>query len=126
MPKMRMMFHKCLRASRDLGSDEKHMVSRLFFSLEIRGQRYDGLYADVKQPLGPYETGSLEVSSPKGAPYTGPFNYEIYRYAAANYYRNIARRGIAIRGEARTRIRNNEVKCPAVVEFDASGPDVSW
>lgn len=126
MPKMRVVFHKCLRGGNDLGSNDQHMVSRLFFSLEIRGQRYDGLYADVKQPVEPYETGSLEVSSPQGAPYSGPFNYEIYRYAAANYYRKLSRRGIAFRSGARTRMKNNEVKCPAVVEFEASGPDVSW
>jgi hypothetical protein len=120
------MFHRCLRGSPDLGSNDQHTVSRLFFSLEVRGRRYDGLYADVKQPVEPYETGSLEVSPPQGASYSGPFNYEIYRYAAANYYRKLSRRGMAFRGDTRSRLKNNEVKCPAVVEFEASGPDVSW
>ncbi|MGH7826880.1 MAG: hypothetical protein ACREQ7_17125 [Candidatus Binatia bacterium] len=125
MSKIRVMFHKCSEAGQEQGNNDQHMVSRLYFSLEIRGQRYDGLYAEVKQTGEPSHAGHIEVSSPQGAAYTGPFNYEIYRYAAENYYWNIIRRH-RIPSRAGTRIRNNEVICPAVVEFDASGPDVSW
>jgi hypothetical protein len=125
MSRMRVMFHKCLRDSVEPRNDEEQVVARLFFSLEINGRRYDGLYADVKQTVGASYPGHLEVSSPKGAPYKGPFNYEISRYAVENYYWNLVRRH-RIPVHAGNRIRNKEVVCPAVVEFDASGPDVSW
>jgi hypothetical protein len=126
MAKIRVMFHKCLRAEPQSGTDDEP-TSRLYFSLETKGKRYDGFYADVRQTPGTlYESGSVEVSAPKGAPYTGPFNYDIYRYAAAKYYRNLLRRGIAFRQRPGAPIRKNEVKCPAVVEFDATGPEVSW
>lgn len=128
MPQMRVIFYKCLQDSQELRSDDEYMKSRFFFSLEVGGQRYDGLYADIKQTVGtPYATRPMEVSSPKGAPYKGPFNYERFRNAAEIYYRSLmGRHGIAFPVSAGSRMRKNEVIYPRVVEFDSSGPDVSW
>jgi hypothetical protein len=58
------------------------MVSRVFFTLEVEGKRYDDLYVDVKQTVGStYEDGPIEVSSVKGARYKGPFNYMAFHAA---------------------------------------------
>ena len=87
MPTARVVFDKGIQYSQDYGSDDEHMVSRIFFSIEVGGRRYDGLHVDVKQTVGSsYENGPIEVSSPKGS-YKGPFNHEAFRAAAENYYR---------------------------------------
>jgi len=70
MTKARVIFNKCIQDSQDYGSNDEHMVSRVFFTLEVGDRRYDGLYVDVKQTVGSsYEDGPIEVSSPKGTSY---------------------------------------------------------
>lgn len=131
MPKARVTFHKCVQDSQDYGSDDEHMISRIFFSLEVGGKRYDGLYLDVKQTVGSsYETGSLEVSPPRGTAYSGPFNHDALRAAAERYYRSLVGStgsGIHISGGAQNiRMRNNLFVKEGIVDFDVSGPNVSW
>lgn len=131
MTKARAIFDKCIQDSQDYGSDEEHMVSRVFFTLEVEGRRYDGLHVDVKQTVGSsYEDGPIEVSSPKGASYRGPFNHEAFGAAVEKYYRTLVgstASGIRIGGGARNiRMRNNTFQRQQVVEFEVSGADVSW
>ena len=131
MSKARVTFHKCIQDSQDFGSDDEHMVSRLFFSLEITGRRYDGLYTDIKQTVGSsYETGPIEVSPPRGASYNGPFNHAAFRDAAERYYRSLvgsAGSGIGISsGASNIRMRNNIIPRESVIEFEASGADAAW
>ena len=69
---MKVKFNSLLQDSQDLGSDDEHMVSRVFFDLEFRGETFIGLHADVKQTVGArFESAPLEVSKPDG--YHGPF-----------------------------------------------------
>ena len=76
----RVTFFKCIQDSQDYGSNDEHMVSRVFFVLEIGGKKFD-LYADIKQTVGgDYETGPIEVAQPEN--YRGPFNYRAFRDAA--------------------------------------------
>jgi hypothetical protein len=131
MAKARLIFEKCIQDSQDYGSDDEHMVSRIFFALEVEGKRYGGLYADVKQTVGSnYEEGPIETSSPRGASYKGPFNYDAFRAAIEKYYRNMvgsSATGIRIGSAARNvRMRNNIFERQEVVEFEVSGTDVSW
>ncbi len=131
MSKARITFHKGIQDSQDFGSDDEHMVSRLFFSLEVEGRRYDGLYIDVKQTVGSiYETGPLEVSAPRGTSYIGPFNHGACRAAAEKYYRSfVGSSGSGIRtssGTQNIRMRNNTFAKEETVEFEVSGPNVSW
>jgi hypothetical protein len=131
MTKARLIFRKCIQDSHDYGSDDEHMISRVFFTLEVEGKRYDGLHADVKQTVGSsYEDGPLEISSPRGARYEGPFNYEAFRAAIEKYYRSLvgsSATGIRIGSGARNiRMRNNIFQRQEVVEFEISGADVSW
>lgn len=131
MTKARVTFNKCIQDSQDYGSDEEHMVSRVFFTLELGDRRYDGLYVDVKQTVGSsYEDGPIEVSSPKGTSYRGPFNYDAFAAAVEKYYRTLVgstARGIRIGSGARNiRMRNNTFQRQEVVEFEVTGTDVSW
>lgn len=81
MAKARVVFDKLIQDSQDYGSTDEHMVSRVFFTLELEGKTHNDLYADIKQTVGSsFEIASLEVSPPRG--YAGPFNHEAFRKAA--------------------------------------------
>src|SRR6266571_981188 len=106
MKKVRVTFKECVQDSQDYGSDDDHMVSRVFFSLEIEGRTYEGLHADVKQAVGSsFETGPIEVGPPAGASYRGPFNHSAFRAAVESYYRGlVGARGKGIRISGGTNI----------------------
>ena len=71
-------FSMIIQDSQDFGSDDAHMVSRVFFGLTIDGRTYSGLHCDIKQVVGSSdESGPLEVSARHG--YDGPFNYNDFR-----------------------------------------------
>jgi len=40
MSKAKIIFYKCVQDSQDYGSDDEHMVSRVFFNLEIGEERF--------------------------------------------------------------------------------------
>jgi hypothetical protein len=101
---------------------------RVFFSAELNGEKYDDLFVDVKQAVGSsYETGPIEVSSPRGG-YRGRFHYGSFQKATERYYRSaIGTGGFTINiGGGRVWMRNNRVVCPMVAEFEASRPYVEW
>lgn len=130
MTKIKVTFHECVQDSQDYGSDDQHMVSRVFFSMEVGGKRYAGLYADLKQAVGSdFETGHIEVSPPRGAKYRGPFNHDAFSKGAENYFRSLVGskgRGIRIEGGGNIRMRNNRYSMPMTVEFEVAGADVAW
>ena len=130
MARARVIFHECIQDSQDYGSDDEHMVSRVFFSLEVGGQRYDGLYVDIKQAVGSsYETGPIEVGSPRGAKYRGPFSHQAFSDGVEKYYRSLVGskgKGIRISGATNIRMRNNRFVQPMTIEFEVSGADVAW
>ncbi len=107
MAKVKVIFHKLIQDSQDYGSDDEHMVSRVFFSIDVEGNVTEDVYVDIKQPVGSdFETTPLEVYRPVG--YSGPWNYEAFRKAAEGYYRSLVgskSSGINIAGRAR--MRNN-------------------
>ena len=124
MSKANITFYKCVQDSQDFGSDDETMVSRVFFTLEIGEERYEDLYADLKQTVGAdYETGSIEVGPPQG--YDGPFNHEAFRDCAVRYYRSCFgpwATGIGIIKNAKgIRMFNNFFMNEMVCEFEISG-----
>jgi hypothetical protein len=127
MPNAKITFYKIIQDSQDYGSDDEHMISRVFFTLEIGDKKYD-LYADLKQTIGSrYEDGPIEVMSPTG--YDGPFNYEFFRDAAEKYYRTcVGASGtmINIQGGSNIRMRNNLFLGRMVFECEVSGPLAGW
>ena len=71
------IFTKCVQDSQDYGSDDEHMVSRVFFDIQIDGEVHRDLHCDIKQVVGSsYETGDIEVGRPAG--YRAPFNYTAF------------------------------------------------
>ncbi len=127
MKTAKITFYKCIQDSQDYGSDDEHMVSRVFFTFEIGDKKYD-LYANIKQTVGAYyEDGPIEVMSPEA--YQGPFPYQCFRDAAEKYYRSLvgsSGRGINIQGGSNIRMRNNTFEQIMAVECDVSGLTAAW
>jgi len=121
-------FHKIIQDSQDYGSDDEHMVSRVFLSLEAADERFDNLTVDVKQSVGEaFESGPLEVSRPKG--YHGRFNYAAFRVLVESYFRSqvgSAGRGIRIAGASNVRMRNNTFHSEQVAEFEYAEGAPGW
>ncbi len=127
MSTARISFYKCIQDSQDYGSDDEHMISRVFFILDIGTKKFD-LHADIKQAVGSsYETGPIEVGLPKG--YKGSFNYEAFRDAAEKYYRSLvgsAAKGINIQGGTNIRMRNNTFIQKMTVECEVNESSAGW
>lgn len=123
-----MFVARVVQDSQDYGSDDEHMVSRVFFDLDVDGVRHTGLHADVKQPVGgSFDDGPLEVSRPFG--YNGPLSYETFRRAIEQYYRGLVGAtgtGIHIVGGSNIRMRNNTFIQPEVFELEAEPPGGGW
>lgn len=123
MSKAKVIFCQCNQDSQEYGSDDEYIVSRIFFTLEIGEERFEGLYADIKQTVGSdYDTAPIEVSQPHG--YEGAFNHQAFRDCAEKYYRSCVgseATGIEIGEGARIRIYNNVFKKEMVCEFEISG-----
>ncbi|MFZ4535931.1 hypothetical protein [Propionivibrio sp.] len=120
--------HKLVLDSQDYGSDDEHMVSRVFFDMEIEGKKYADLYADIKQPIGgSFESSALEVSSP--ANYKGTFNYEAFRAIVERYYRSLVGAtgsGIRITGSSNIRMRNNTFVQSVTDQFEVKVSGGPW
>jgi len=121
--KAKVTFTRCVQDSQEYGSNTEHMVSRVFFDLEVGGQVHRGLHADLKQVVGSdFETGDIEVGKPEG--YRGPFNHLAFRDAAESYFRSLvgsAGRGIRVVGASNTRMMNNTFDFQQASEFEIDG-----
>lgn len=124
----RITFNKCIQDSQDFGSNDEHMVSRVFFVLEVEGRSHTGLYADIKQSVGGnFDVDRIEVSRPER--YRGPLNYEAFRNAVENYYRGLVGSqgtGIRISGASNVRMRNNTFIREACYDFEIPDGGVGW
>jgi hypothetical protein len=124
---MTVTLEKCIQDSQDYGSDDEHMVSRVFFRLELDG-KVRQTYADIKQAVGSdYESGPLEVGRPHD--YRGPLDYERFRDEVTAYYRSlVGSTGSAIRisGGAKVRMRNNFYGKTRVFVMDAEDTGGGW
>jgi len=109
MATFRITFHQLIQDSQDYGNDDEHMISRVFFSLEVDGKGAGDFTADLKQVVGSnIETGEIEVGAPSG--YDGPFNHQGFSEAARKYFRSLIGSqgsGIHIAGGTNIRMRNN-------------------
>jgi hypothetical protein len=98
MSQISVTFHNLIQDSQEFGSDDEHMVSRVFFTIEVEGNSYPDMYCNLKQTVGSdFESGPIEVGTPQGAKYSGPFNYDAFREAVEGYYRgNVGSSGSGI------------------------------
>jgi len=85
MADAKITFEKCVLDSRDLGSDEKHMVSRVFFSLDIGGEVYSDLSVDIKHQLKGQD--QIEIGKPFG--FNGILNDDEYRDCVKRFYNSL-------------------------------------
>ncbi len=134
MVTVRVIFHKCIQDSQEYGSDDEHMSSRIFFSVEIskvengeiKVEKYDNLYTDLKQMVGgKFEENPIEVGFPcdsSGRTYSGPMNYTVFHNATESYFRSLVGSkgsGIHIEGGSGIRMYNNLFVKEYSVKFEA-------
>jgi hypothetical protein len=123
MPKVTINFIEMIQDSQDYGSDDEHMVSRVFFNLSVGDRTFPNLHTNIKQTVGSsFDSGPIEVSKPVG--YTGPMNYELFRDAVESLYRSlVGSSGTGIRigvGSSNIRMRNNGFSTTREVSFDVA------
>jgi hypothetical protein len=124
-------FEKCIQDSQEYSSDSEHMVSRIFFTLDI-DDRQIGLYVDVRQKVGSsFVDGPIEIDIPtaagsmKGEKYRCLLNYEAFSRTIESYYRGLVGSVGAMNGMGggKPRTRNIVFNERRVASFDISGPD---
>lgn len=125
MAEAKIHFEKCIQDSQDYGGDDEHMVSRVFFAIEVDGDVFANLTCDVKQTVGaPFESAPLEVSRPVG--YDGTLDYAPFREAVEEYYRMSFRGAFAFGEGVTARMRHNTFSRPHVVVVQFSDGSGGW
>jgi hypothetical protein len=128
MAQAKIKLQRLVQDSQEYGSDDEHMVSRVFFDLEIDGTKYQGLHCNVKQTVGSsFETAPLEVSAPTG--YKGPFNHQAFQQIIEQYYRGLVGsqgRGIGITSGSNIRMQNNTFVQPSEATFEVQVSGGTW
>jgi len=121
-------FSHLILDSQEFGSDDEHMVSRIFFSLEADGKTFPGLHANIKQAINAaFEGGPLTVFKPAG--YHGPFNHDAFRTAAESRYRGCIGKSIMmfrINGTKGVRMRNGTFHIPYETTFEVDPDNRTW
>ncbi len=115
--KAKVAFRKCIHDSLEYGSDDKHVVSRVFFVIEIQDKRYSDLYVDIKHAAGSeLESEQLEVGEPVG--YEGSIDSKAFQNAVKKYYRNL----VVSKGSGATGKHDNTytLEITSVMESDNS------
>jgi hypothetical protein len=120
MPTATVHFKELIQDSQDYGSDDEHMVSRVFFDLQVDDKKYPGAYANVKQAVGAVASDPLEVFPPAG--YAGPFDHQKFQAEVEKYFRSlVGGSGSPIRigrGVKSARIRNCRLRKAVSVSFE--------
>lgn len=129
MPHITVDFSHVVQDSQDAGSDDDHMVSRVFFSIAVDDKTHAGLYSDLKQTAGSnYATDPVEVSRP--ANYSGPLDWNAFRRCVERYYRmSFGPQGSGIAwepGATNLRMRNNVSGQNWSCSFEASDSAAGW
>jgi hypothetical protein len=121
-------FSHLILDSQQLGSDDAHMMSRVFFSLEVAGETYPGLHANIKQTIGvSREYGPPQIFKPTG--YHGPFNQEAFRAAAEKRYRDcVTKHRLMFQNgsDAAVRMRNCTFYVASETTFEVDPNNRTW
>lgn len=130
MPKAKINFHRIIQDTQNYAcfqNDEDHMVSRIFFTLEVNGSKYKDLMVEIRQPYGTnFETEPIEVSKPIG--YNGPWNHNAFSDLCDVYFRKAVGSeavGIRIKGQ-NIRMRNNVFNMHDCCEFEIPDNGISY
>ena len=119
MPFLRVNVTKCVQDSREYGSTDEHMVSRVFYSIDVDGVPKGDYYSDIKQVVGSaYSPANIEVSCPHG--YRGPYDHDIFSNEVARYFCKLVTM-FSPGGPMNVRMRNNTFAIPYHFQFEAEG-----
>ena len=127
MPKAQLIFTTIIQDSQDFGSNNEHMVSRVFFDLHVGSDLHTGLFTDIKQTVGAdYERDPLEVTLPQYL--ADSVSFTEFRKLVEQYYREaLGSTGSAVRfgPGAKVRMMHNIINRRPVADiefFDGRGP----
>lgn len=128
MPIVRINVHKCIQDSQEYGSTDEHMVSRVFFNVEVDGMKKGEDFCDIKQIVGSsYSSENIEVTRP--SQYRGPYDHQVFSDEITGYFCKMVNSSGAVisLGDSRSvRMRNNAFNFPYHFEFDAEAPGTGW
>jgi hypothetical protein len=128
MPLVRINVQKCVQDSQEYGSTDEHMVSRVFYSIDVDGASKGNYYSDIKQVVGSaYSSGNMEVSRPHE--YRGPYDHNVFSDEVAGYFCKLVSSSgamISLGGATNVRMRNNTFVVPYHFQFEAEGAVASW
>ncbi len=129
MAKIQVNFYRCIQDSQEFGSDDEHMVSRLFCSVTVDERKVGDFHADIKQTVGAdYETGPLEVTHIES--YQGPWDHQKFSMLAEHFYRRcVGSQGKVIKiGPGASNIRMQHIMFDFRVEgdFQADSSSPAW
>jgi hypothetical protein len=125
MNKMELIFSKCILDSQEYGSDNEHMVSRVYFSID--GEEYE---CNVRQPYGEsfsFENDPIEVETPEEL--KGKVNYGQFRDEVENYYRKLVganASSIRIQGAPNVRMSGITFTIAHTATIDKAGMSGGW
>ena len=127
MPIANIAFRRCVVNSPDLGSDEDHIGSRVFFDLALEDEAYANVCVDVRQLVRDgTEHEPLLVSHPDG--YDGPLNFQVFQCLVEFYYRQavgdkwgmLGDRGIGMR------LEDWVIEHEMLVQFELYDDEAGW
>ena len=111
--RVRVKLKRFIQNSQEAGSNDSHMISRVFYEMVVNGNKQGSFYSDITQPVGSeYVAEDLEVTAPNG--YKGAFDQARFAKGIRNYYQRIA-------GSKSTTMKNNTIVLDAKFAFDADG-----
>jgi len=116
MPTVTIHFRELVQDSQNYGSDDQHMVSRVFFDLQVGDKRYPRAHANIRQKVGAVATDPIEVSAPAG--YTGPFDRERFQVEVEQYFRGVIGKDKPGRSGKSLRIRDCRYRKEVTVSFE--------
>ena len=94
MSEVKIRFFRCIHDSKEYGSSEVNIISRIFMQIEVDSQLKGNHCADVKH--APYDhtglIGDIEVGPPiaiAGDLYLGPIDHLLFGDEAEKYYKGL-------------------------------------
>ena len=103
-------FKRCVQNAENTGGDEEHIVSHIYFDLELDQQKHTDVCLEIKQPI--QGDAPIEVSKPHG--YTGAGEFSELREAAAAYYKKL----VGTQPAKEIPAQNNLIVQEETVEFE--------
>ena len=125
MKKIEIIFNKVIQDSQEYGSDNEHMISRVFFTFD--GKEFS---CNVRQPYGEsfsFEKDPIEVDSPEDL--KNMINYGEFRDEVEKYFRMAVgsnARGVNIDGGKNIRMKNNTIIINHKALISKAGFEGAW